>query len=65
MGDAVDINILCRLFQHRCRRRAAFAGLKIAIAAVESVVFCCFRAAPHPRIATSTVDKKTDGDIHY
>ncbi len=27
MGDAVDINILCRLFQHRCRRRAAFAGL--------------------------------------
>ena len=24
---AVDINILCRLFQHQCRRRAAFAGL--------------------------------------
>lgn len=23
----VDINILCRLFQHQCRRRAAFAGL--------------------------------------
>jgi hypothetical protein len=25
--DGVDINILCRLFQHQCRRRAAFAGL--------------------------------------
>jgi hypothetical protein len=23
----VDINIFCRLFQHQCRRRAAFAGL--------------------------------------
>ena len=25
--EAVDINILCRLFQHQCRRRAAFARL--------------------------------------
>jgi hypothetical protein len=25
----VDINILCRLFQNPCRRRAAFAGLNL------------------------------------
>jgi hypothetical protein len=35
---AVDINILCRLFQHQCRRRAAFAG-PISISEADSVVF--------------------------
>jgi hypothetical protein len=60
----VDINILCRLFQYRCRQRAVFQGQNRHLGA-GSIVFAVFSAAFYPWIATSTVDKKTDGDNHY
>jgi hypothetical protein len=63
-AETVDINILCRLFQYCCRQRAAFQGQNHHLGA-ESIVFAVFSAALYPWIATSTVDKKTDGDNHY
>jgi hypothetical protein len=40
-----------------CRSKSQLWRLK--------ALFLLFGAAPHPRIATSTTDKKTDGDNHY
>jgi hypothetical protein len=40
-----------------CRPKSQLRWLK--------ALFLVFGAAPMSRIATSTVDKKTDGDIHY
>jgi hypothetical protein len=33
--------------------------------ALPKALFCGFNAALYPGIATSTVDKKADGDNHY
>jgi hypothetical protein len=62
-GSSVDINILCRLFQHKCHQRAVFQGLN-RYRGAESVVLL-FSTSTYPRMATSTVDKETDRDNHY
>lgn len=58
----VDINILCRLFQYQCRRGGVFRVQK-SLSWRRERCFCCFDAGLCPRIATSTVDKKTDGEM--
>jgi hypothetical protein len=47
-----------------CRQRAVLQ-VQNRHRGAESVVFAVFSAALYPWIATSTVDKKTDGDNHY
>src|ERR1700730_6967310 len=47
LAAAVDINILCCLFQHQCRQRAVFQGLN-RYGGAESVCFAVFNAAPYP-----------------
>jgi len=49
---AVDINILCRLFQHQCHQRAVFQGLN-RYRGAESVVLL---------FSTSTVPADRDID---
>jgi hypothetical protein len=69
-GSGKTTEIKCR-HQHSlsfisasCRQRAVFQ-VQNRHRGAESVVFAVFSAALYPWIATSTVDKKADGDNHY
>lgn len=64
----VDINILCRLFQHQCRRGAAFAGLNRNRGG-RNVVFAVFgrrrtRGSRHRLLIRRLIDNKSCASRH-
>ena len=47
--QGVDINILCRLFQHQCHQRAVFRGLNRYLGAESVVLLFSISTAPADR----------------